>query len=237
MTTGTLADGTGLLHAILAHPEDDAPRLVYADWLEERGQAERAELIRVQCEIVREESYPGDRWCAEAGGKLLRGVADCYKCRPCCLRRRQDELLKANYPPNHWLWAGEPLREIPSAAYTFRRGFVADVALTLADWCRHGARLVQQTPLTRVRISDREPLHHSNSVGPFAWWVDVDIDPDDDDKSDLPRDLFELLAGGHYVRNGVIYRQPRREYDTLADAHDDLSAACLLLAKRKDSAQ
>lgn len=30
-------DGDALLRAILAAPDDDAPRLVYADWLEERG--------------------------------------------------------------------------------------------------------------------------------------------------------------------------------------------------------
>ncbi len=33
------------LRAILAYPEDDTPRLIYADWLEERGDP-RAELLR-----------------------------------------------------------------------------------------------------------------------------------------------------------------------------------------------
>ena len=41
------------LDAILAHPDDDGPRLVYADWLDEQGQAARAEFIRVQCELAR----------------------------------------------------------------------------------------------------------------------------------------------------------------------------------------
>lgn len=40
------------LRTILAHPEDDAPRLVYADWLEENGAIERAEFIRLQCAAV-----------------------------------------------------------------------------------------------------------------------------------------------------------------------------------------
>jgi uncharacterized protein (TIGR02996 family) len=44
----------GLLEAIRAEPEDDAPRLVYADWLEEHGQEERAELVRVQVAIERD---------------------------------------------------------------------------------------------------------------------------------------------------------------------------------------
>lgn len=44
------------LSAICAEPADDSPRLVYADWLEERGlkgDAERAAFIRVQCELAR----------------------------------------------------------------------------------------------------------------------------------------------------------------------------------------
>jgi uncharacterized protein (TIGR02996 family) len=41
------------LQAIRDAPDDDAPRLVYADWLDESGDPARAELIRVQCELVR----------------------------------------------------------------------------------------------------------------------------------------------------------------------------------------
>ena len=39
------------LAQIAADPEVDAPRLIYADWLEEQ-QDERAEFIRVQCELA-----------------------------------------------------------------------------------------------------------------------------------------------------------------------------------------
>lgn len=37
-----MSDEESLLTAVFAAPEDDAPRLVYADWLEENGRAERA---------------------------------------------------------------------------------------------------------------------------------------------------------------------------------------------------
>jgi uncharacterized protein (TIGR02996 family) len=47
------ADERALLNAIIAAPDDDLPRLVYADWLEEHDRAERAEFIRVQCELRR----------------------------------------------------------------------------------------------------------------------------------------------------------------------------------------
>jgi uncharacterized protein (TIGR02996 family) len=41
------------LQAIIANPDDDAPRLIYADWLDEHGQSERAEFIRAQIELAR----------------------------------------------------------------------------------------------------------------------------------------------------------------------------------------
>lgn len=71
-----------LMRAICENPDEDAPRLVFADWLAEHGEEERAEFIRVQCEMVRvatndvrfdelhRRAYEllgvfGDRWFAE----------------------------------------------------------------------------------------------------------------------------------------------------------------------------
>src|SRR5262249_57285413 len=34
------------------HPEEDGPRLVYADWLEENGDCDGAEFIRIQLELA-----------------------------------------------------------------------------------------------------------------------------------------------------------------------------------------
>lgn len=41
------------VHSILNNPEDDTPRLVFSDWLEEHDRESHAELIRVQCELAR----------------------------------------------------------------------------------------------------------------------------------------------------------------------------------------
>ena len=45
---------TAFLAAILERPEDDFPRLVYADWLDENGDPARAEFIRLQLQLARE---------------------------------------------------------------------------------------------------------------------------------------------------------------------------------------
>ncbi|HVL10941.1 MAG TPA: TIGR02996 domain-containing protein [Gemmata sp.] len=46
-------DGDALLAAILANPDDDTPRLVYADWLQENGRPEWAEYLRLGVEAPR----------------------------------------------------------------------------------------------------------------------------------------------------------------------------------------
>jgi len=66
-----MSEADALLAAIRQAPDDDAPRLIYADWLDEHGQPERAEFIRVQIELARNESP--------------------------ALRKREAELLELNY--------------------------------------------------------------------------------------------------------------------------------------------
>jgi uncharacterized protein (TIGR02996 family) len=53
-----MTDGDALYRAILEQPDDDAPRLVWADWLEEHGGPDRAAFVRLQCEWVATD--PGD---------------------------------------------------------------------------------------------------------------------------------------------------------------------------------
>lgn len=52
-----MSNESALLAAIWEHPHEDTPRLVYADWLQENDQPERAEFIRVQCALAQ-----FDRW-------------------------------------------------------------------------------------------------------------------------------------------------------------------------------
>jgi uncharacterized protein (TIGR02996 family) len=40
-----------LMQAILDHPDEDAPRLVFADWLEEHGESELGRYVRLRCEF------------------------------------------------------------------------------------------------------------------------------------------------------------------------------------------
>jgi len=63
-------DEAALLAAIVAAPEDDAPRLVYADWLMQRGDP-WGELIVAQCELSRYQT-PRRRWDERAHALIAR---------------------------------------------------------------------------------------------------------------------------------------------------------------------
>src|SRR5687767_8924873 len=102
-----MSDEDALLAAIAAHPDEDTPRLMYADWLDEHGKPRRAEFVRVQIEIARLEHLP-------------RAALNLHV----PLFRRNQELLD-----NHRTeLIGAPL---PSAAEVeFRRGFAWEVTLS-----------------------------------------------------------------------------------------------------------
>jgi uncharacterized protein (TIGR02996 family) len=76
---GHSSTGAALLRAVCHSPADDAPRLVYADWLDEHGRPERAEFIRVQCELAR---LP-----ACLTPSVGTGGKPCRECRP---RNKRD---------------------------------------------------------------------------------------------------------------------------------------------------
>ncbi|HEY7158162.1 MAG TPA: TIGR02996 domain-containing protein [Gemmataceae bacterium] len=90
----------GFLEDIIAHPDDDTPRLIFADWLEEQGDSARAEFIRVQVERAR---------LPEWDARQVR------------LRLRERELIK-----QHGQKWQEELPNIGGISWEgFRRGFMA----------------------------------------------------------------------------------------------------------------
>lgn len=144
-----------LLAAVLAAPDDDGPRLVYADWLDEHGDPARAEFIRVQIELAR---FP----------KRLPGEFDRTEL---ALRAREQTLIQ-RYAED-WLAPlkakGEPLMNRSSHGQ-FVRGFVEIVWLTASTFLRRGEVLFQRAPVrelrvTRVTENEWLPLFQSGLLG------------------------------------------------------------------------
>jgi uncharacterized protein (TIGR02996 family) len=118
------------LAAILAQPDDDTVRLVYADWLTEHGDADRGEFIRVEVELAR---TPPDSIGAERRRSYLFG--------------RRAELLKRHRAA--WLAPFAPYARESS----FERGFVQALEVSASVFAEHAGRWAALTPLTRVKIT------------------------------------------------------------------------------------
>jgi uncharacterized protein (TIGR02996 family) len=121
-----MTDGYALLRAIEADPDDDTPRLVYADWLDEHAESDadraRAELIRVQCELAR--TPPGDRK-AELAAREYRLLSE--------HRKEWAAAYPVRLPRNH----------------AYARGFMS-FTLDAAVFAKHGEALAAVTPLHRL---------------------------------------------------------------------------------------
>lgn len=72
-----MTEREALIAAVIQHPDDDTPRLIFADWCEENGEPERAAFVRVQCEIARMSlqdkfaSIPGQVLVRLSGGDVV----------------------------------------------------------------------------------------------------------------------------------------------------------------------
>jgi uncharacterized protein (TIGR02996 family) len=113
------------LGSIHDDPDDDAPRLVYADWLEEQGDGERAEFIRLQCQLER---------LAEDDA----GVP--------ALARRERELRRRHGKG----WVGR-LADLVRG-FEFRRGFVEVIEVEAGQLLRYADTLFRLAPVRHLRL-------------------------------------------------------------------------------------
>jgi uncharacterized protein (TIGR02996 family) len=161
MTTSVIADG--MLREILLYPEA-GPRLEYADWLDEHGDPERAEFVRVQCELVKKDGrgdYPGEpntlcTICQGGRRGYIQKVGDSWVRQACAhcwesLRRREQKLLQTGPMGRlNWLVWANPINElfrefacdnlaegavsIGGPRFMYGRGFVEEISCRKADW-------------------------------------------------------------------------------------------------------
>src|ERR1019366_6268609 len=112
---------------IIENIDDDAPRLVFADWLADNGDPARAEFIRIQCRLA-----------AEVG--WVRPWARYQSCGP--LDPREAALIAEH--------GAEWRREAPgwvANRFNFFRGFVSRVEATARQWLEGTKGLYRRVPI------------------------------------------------------------------------------------------
>jgi uncharacterized protein (TIGR02996 family) len=163
------------LDAIFEEPDDDTPRLVYADWLEEHGQVNYARFIRLQCAAAREK-----HWSPEAN-RLWEEISRVWN-------RLYDEWWPATIDD----WPGIPTRHWSTNynldAVHFDRGFLRD-GITLTGpqvVCYTACWAWLPTPASNVVLTaddgDLSPLASMpllRRVRRLSCWLPPEYDPDE----------------------------------------------------------
>lgn len=187
-----MTEREAFIKAICANRADDTVRLAFADWLDEHNDHQRAEFIRVQCELVQLRGIQEGNY-GMSDIRILGRIAD--------LRRRERELLdehrgnwfrllsrRPGFGENELLrwWPIASNDEevldrgddcpIMTAAMEGRptRGFLSYVICTAADWTKHGHAICEQNPIERVKLTTRPDIFFLPRVqhlegGTFEW--------------------------------------------------------------------
>lgn len=145
-----MMDRDALLDAVHAAPDDDAPRLVLADWFEENGEVERAGFVRTQIAMRRE--YETN----------LR------------LTARLEQLFLEQRGLFHQAWASVARQCLSSAVAHYTRGFFdGSVRVTAEQFATFLPDLVPWIgPNAWVFIADCQGSHLDQAKGlPELKWV------------------------------------------------------------------
>ncbi len=119
------SESNSFLAEVIADPDNDIPRLIYADWLEEQG-SPRGEFIRVQCEL-NQISDLDPRWLD--------------------LQFRSNELLEKHGEQ----WAKEIGQDVRKCVYT--RGFIETITILARTLQKDGNKLFQSFPVRWIRLN------------------------------------------------------------------------------------
>jgi uncharacterized protein (TIGR02996 family) len=122
------------MQEILANPDDDTPRLIYADWLEEHGEYAQSDFIRAQCELAK--LSPDDPLYSRA--------------------QIREHATRLKWAPS---WTGSLSRWALNIRP--RRGFAGLLrTTTIPSFVRDAAALLQSAPIQHVVFSRGEPYLH-----------------------------------------------------------------------------
>lgn len=178
------------MQAILAEPDDDSPRLIFADWLEEQGDLLQAAFIRAQCALAR----------------LTPNTAEFKE----ALNHEVEQRIK--YSP---IW-GKSLPEWTSyLRIRLHRGFGGIVFTTIPYFLKHANKLFKSYPIQRAEFGRGEPYLERLLRCPHLTRLrEIEID-----YCDFRPESYQLLANCPHL-NGLAFMALRRATNmSLSDAN------------------
>ena len=222
-----MSDREPLLRAVIGSPDDDTPRLVYADWLDENGEPDYAEYIRTAVAVARtgHDDCP-DKRVHRPSPRSVERLIRCGGCPFCVGMRRLNELQPHIGTTLGFGYAHSPEHPdgfLPSefATLFFRRGFAWRVDLPPAAFtAEYVTPLFAAHPVQEVKIIGKRPEHIDrgrNGVDTSGWtWFIGDAN---------------WFDGPHHVTNAIWRHMGATWHGSEADANAAMSRACVSWAR------
>lgn len=184
----TTADYQALMAAILANPDDDAPRLAMADHLSESGHEARAEFIRVQIEIAALGKELADLRSWDGAKEIThqRRVLAMTN-RALELERREGFLLNTiraelsqELPESIGVRWGIFISRHDDASWDtgtvgYNRGYPQSIGTWFVEWANRSREWLAKMPINQVQLSDLPRWDFFDSDMQLVWLPD---DPD-----------------------------------------------------------
>lgn len=218
-------DLADLYVAILTHPADDTPRLMYADELDAIGgkqNAARARLIRLTIERGRSAGWDWFRKDARDGGwatkTLLRNWTGYIKTLPLLnsdgtARGIYNDTLRREHAVRTWYWPTfttdqllmrQGLGDQLYCSLCFRRGFFSHVRCNWPFWRDYGDVIVARDPIASVEMTTWPTWKFDGENGGSSFGAALD-----------GRFRRDQLRGGDHGRRDIAERLLRGEWPTV----------------------
>lgn len=196
------------LESIRAYPLDSAPRLIFADWLQDNGELEYAEFIRLQFERKRVNHIDISRmWWFR---RLCRHLNWHIERVGCC---HAPNFIRLEYHGNQVFVIN---------------GFPEIIHWSVVNWLRRGPHLTQNWPVCRVWLPTRLPREFILRGTTVYAWSGRQLY--EDDAYRLPEEIYELLQGrsDHHMEGLMKF------FRSAAEAQNALSLACIRYANSQE---
>lgn len=196
MTT-TDPDYRALLRNVLESPNDDLPRLVLCDWLEEpeRAGSVPCESCKGQVLATNLDTEEVCAWCLTCNGtgyvsngneeraEFIRLQCEIAQNDAPTLSERVRALFTTVFRENKWVFgSGNISYCLPDTTFSRQisddrtgiiaivsRGFVGSIRLIEEQFEQHAAELFREHPITKVVLSGKEPRESMYSGGRYLW--------------------------------------------------------------------
>lgn len=222
-----LTIGQALYQDILDHPDDDALRLIYADWLADNGQEDRAKLIHTQLQMM-SSGTEGEFWTSSTEeNRLLSNHINWLLplARAFGMNTRPNRDLPGTY--KGFGVDGGMTSNFGEVKWFWRAGFVHRIVCSLSSWLKAGRKVVKLTPMNYVGLRDCNP--HLPSTSEHIGWILGEENPRGY-ACHIPKRIWKFLRLGGDT--AIVNFGVAKFYNTNQEAIEDLSRASLAYAKK-----